>query len=124
MINESASFTEILPNLISALQKVYSNITLDNYDSKANIENLFSKIDKEKYFSDRLILSSDSQKIFRLKILDEKLSKSDEHIFSQQDSKEFILANHPTAIEFASMGAQPDEIYNSLYPSLPEKSSI
>lgn len=120
MINENASFTEILPNLISALQKVYSNITLDNFDSKANTKNLFNKIDEEKYFSDRIILSSDSQKIFNLKILDEKLSKSDEHIFTQQDSKEFILENHPTAIEFASFGIEPDEIYDTLYPSLPE----
>ena len=121
MINENASLTTVLPKLIMALQKVYSGITLSNFDTKENMEKLFNEINNEKYFNEKLISSTKSQKIFNLKILDEiSSSKSDEYTFSQQDSKEFILANHPTAIEFAGFGLAPDEIYDGLFPSLPE----
>ena len=124
-IDVSEKIKEIFPSLINALSNIYKNfITLDNYDSKQNLQLLFSNIMKEPYFEERLKSknTTDTTKIFNLTDLptiDFNDSNPTEYIFSQQDSKKDILEKHPMALTFLEFGEDPDEVYRTIYQGLP-----
>lgn len=124
-IDVSEKIKKIFPSLINALSNIYKNfITLDNYDSKQNLQLLFSNIMKESYFEERLKSKNtrDTTKIFNLTnlpIIDFNDSKPKEYILSQQDSKKDILEKHPMALTLLEFGEDPDEVYRTIYQGLP-----
>jgi len=121
-INATPSMNTVLPELISALNTIYKTIILDNYNSKENLSILFDRIDSIEYFADRLVTPSDTSKVYNLKDLTQVVIVKDEYEFTKQDSKEFILDNHPSAIELQGI-LDPDDIYENIAMSLPDSPS-